>query len=67
MNSTSAKISKALGVIETLYEMQEYYGFWGFVWRGVVLGLPIAIALPILHPQLFEPKKKPTEVGLNKE
>lgn len=33
----------------------DAYGFWGFVWRGLVLGLPIAVALPLLHPQLFEP------------
>ena len=33
----------------------EAYGFWGFVWRGIVLGLPVAIALPLLHPQLFAP------------
>lgn len=31
----------------------ESFGFWGFVWRGIVLGLPVAIALPILHPSLF--------------
>ncbi len=36
-------------------EWIEVYGFCGFVWRGIVLGLPVAIALPVLHPQLFEP------------
>lgn len=33
----------------------EVFGFWGVVWRGVALGLPVAIALPLLHPNLFAP------------
>lgn len=49
----------------------EAYGFWGFVWRGIVLGLPVAIALPILHPSLFRPVDRLIDrhrsAGSNKE
>lgn len=41
-------------MLEPLVELMQHYGFWGFVLRGVLLGIPIAVAFPILHTRLFE-------------
>lgn len=59
-------------MLEWALRWQEAFGFWGFAWRGIALGLPVAVVLPVLHPGLFDAalrflarkEKAPRDAGL---